>query len=296
MFKRAITEGLKSISRSIWLSITAITVLTVSLASVYLIIGVSVTVGYAVRNLDTLVSFPAFFKENVSEDAIYSQILPALKTNPKVKSVDYLDKEKAKKKLEEGSVGFVSSYLSKDENYAWRYVLITPDKSEDYGEMIRFVKDGQFKDSFDSVPRDENFVNQLLKFYSWINYFGVALILIFSFISILVMSNVIRMTNYNHREEIEILRLVGATNGYIRGPFVAQGVIYNIFSAGIVGIFFAVLISVFLPTLRGWIFGGASNGLDISPQLYLSLLASILASILLGIITVHLSIRRYLRI
>ena len=79
MLKRSILEGLKNSSRSLWLSITAIVVLTVSLSSVALVIGLSVTVGYTVRNLDALVSFPAFFKETVTEEAITTSILPKIK-------------------------------------------------------------------------------------------------------------------------------------------------------------------------------------------------------------------------
>jgi cell division transport system permease protein len=301
MLKRSIVEGLKNASRSLWLSMTAIVVLTVSLASVALVIGLSVTVGYTVRNLDALVSFPAFFKENVTEDAITTQILPKIKSNPKVKTIEYFDKDKARKKLEAGSVGFVSSYLSKEENYAWRYVLITPDKSEDYSEVVQNVKEGEYKDLFDSVPVDKNFVDQLLKFYNYINLFGIALIVIFSLISVLVMSNVLRMTIYSHREEIEILRLVGATNNYIRGPFIAQGIFYNIISSIIVVVAYIVVVSLSLPILKNWFFGSLVAGGDVlisnlNTQLYLSLVGTVVISILIGIATIYASIQRYLKV
>ena len=301
MLKRSIVEGLKNASRSLWLSMTAIVVLTVSLASVALVIGLSVTVGYTVRNLDALVSFPAFFKENVTEDAITTQILPKIKSNSKVKTIEYFDKDKARKKLEAGSVGFVSSYLSKEENYAWRYVLITPDKSEDYSEVVQNVKEGEYKDLFDSVPVDKNFVDQLLKFYNYINLFGIVLIVIFSLISVLVMSNVLRMTIYSHREEIEILRLVGATNNYIRGPFIAQGIFYNIISSVIVVIAYITVVTLSLPILKNWFFGSLVAGGDVlisnlNNQLYFSLIGTIVLSILIGIATIYASIQRYLKV
>jgi cell division transport system permease protein len=301
MLKRSIVEGLKNASRSLWLSMTAIVVLTVSLASVALVIGLSVTVGYTVRNLDALVSFPAFFKENVTEDAITTQILPKIKANPKVKTIEYFDRDKARKKLEAGSVGFVSSYLSKEENYAWRYVLITPDKSEDYAEVVQNVKEGEYKELFDSVPVDKNFVDQLLKFYNYINLFGIALIVIFSLISVLVMSNVLRMTIYSHREEIEILRLVGATNNYIRGPFIAQGIFYNIISSVIVVIAYIIVVTISLPKLQSWFFGSLAAGGDalissLNTQLYFSLAGTVVISILIGIATIYASIQRYLKV
>ena len=301
MLKRSVLEGLKNASRSLWLSMTAIVVLTVSLASVALVIGLSVTVGYTVRNLDALVSFPAFFKENVTEDAINTQILPKIKANPKVKSIEYFDKDKARKKLEAGSVGFVSSYLSKEENYAWRYVLITPVRSEDYSDVVKTVKDGEYKDLFDSVPVDDGFVNQLLRFYNYINLFGIALIIIFSLISVLVMSNVLRMTIYSHKEEIEILRLVGATNNYIRGPFIAQGIFYNLISSFIVVVVYIIAVTLSLPILKNWFFGSLVTGGDqlisnLNLQLYGSLVGTVIMSILIGIATIYASIQRYLKV
>jgi cell division transport system permease protein len=296
MLKRFILEGIKNATRSIWLSITAIMVLTVSLTSVALIITMSVSVGYTVRNLDTLVSFPGFFNENVVEDQIISTIVPQIKALPNIKNVEYFDKEKARKVLETGSTGFISGNLQKDENLAWRYILITPDKSENYSSVVQSVKDGKFKDVFESVPNEPKFVENLISFYSWVNIIGIVLILVFGFISVLVMSNILRMTIYNHRDEIEIMRLVGATNNYIRGPFVTQGILYNVISAILVAILFVSFIGFVSPILKTFLGGGLNqNGGDLISQIYLSLILTIAISIGLGVLTVYASIQRYLK-
>lgn len=296
MLKRFIVEGFKNITRSIWLSITAIMVLTVSLTSVVLIISMSVTVGYTVRNLDTLVSFPAFFKENVVEEMITSSVIPKLKEIPNVKSIEYYDKDKARESLETGSTKFISTGLKQEQNLVWRYILITPDKSENYKSVVQAVTEGEFGDVFDDVPNDPQFVDNLIGFYSWINIVGIVLIIVFGLISILVMSNILRMTIYNHRDEIEILRLVGATNGYIRGPFVTQGIAYNLIAAGIVLFFFVSTIQIVAPTVKQYIGVSVSaSGIDLISQIYLSLFITMGASIAIGIITIYISIQRYLQ-
>ena len=296
MLKRFIVEGLKNTTRSIWLSITAIMVLTVSLASVSLIITMSVTVGYTVRNLDKLVSFPAFFKDTVVEEQINNTIIPQLKSTPNIKNIEYFDKDKARKALETGSAGFVSSYLKQEENLAWRYLLVTPDKSENYKAVVQSIKEGKFKDVFDDVPNDPRFIENLISFYSWVNIIGLVLIVVFGLISILVTSNILRMTIYNHRDEIEIMRLVGATNNYIRGPFVAQGVIYNIISAFLVVFMFVFVIAVSAPYLKSYlgVSATAGNG-DLITQIYLALFLTVIVSIIIGIITVYVSIQKYLK-
>jgi cell division transport system permease protein len=298
MLRRFITEGIKNVTRSVWLSITAIMVLTVSLFSVTLIIGLSVTIGFTVRNLDTLVSFPAFFRENVVEEQIKNTIIPQLKTLPNVKNVEYFDKEKARKALDTGSAANFISQLKQDENLAWRYALITPDKSENYKTIVQSVKEGKYRDVFEDIPNSPDFIDNLIKFYSWTTFISIAMIVIFGLISVLVMSNILRMTIYNHRDEIEIMRLVGATNNYIRGPFVAQGVIYNIVSAGLVTLLFVSLVGFFAPPLKAFL-GISSlsngNGADLIAQIYLSLFLTMAASIGLGVFTVYVSIQKYLK-
>ena len=298
MFKRNLVEGIKNITRSVWISITAIIVLTVSLASVVLIITMSVTLGYAVRNIDRLVSFPAFFKENVVEEQITNTILPRIKSNPNIKSVEYFDKEKAKLAVNTGAVNVVSTTLGTDENYAWRYLLITPNKSENYTELVNFVKDGEYKDTFTEVPADTAAITKLTKFYEWVNVASVVTIIIFSIVAILVMSNILRMTIYNNKEEIEIMRLVGATNAYIQGPFITQGVLYNLVSAILVIIIFVSGISFVAPTLRSYLgVSSLTNGGsgDLIPQIFFSLGLTMVLAIAMGAVTVYISIQRYLK-
>jgi cell division transport system permease protein len=298
MFKRNLVEGLKNITRSVWISITAIIVLTVSLASVALIITMSVTLGYAVRNIDRLVSFPAFFKENVVEEQITNTILPRIKSNPNIKNVEYFDKEKAKLAVNTGAVNVVSTTLGTDENYAWRYLLITPNKSENYTELVNFVKDGEFRDTFVEVPADTAAITKLTKFYEWVNVASVVTIIIFSIVAILVMSNILRMTIYNNKEEIEIMRLVGATNAYIQGPFITQGVLYNLVSAILVIIIFVSGIGFIAPTLRSYLgVSSLTNGgsSDLVPQIFFSLGLTMILAIAMGAVTVYFSIQRYLK-
>ena len=144
-------------------------------------------------------------------------------------------------------------------------------------------------------------MNQLLKFYGYIQLFGIVLTIIFSLISVLVMSNVLRMTIYSHKEEIEILRLVGATNSYIRGPFIAQGIFYNLISSIIVIIAYSIVVFLSVPLLKNWFFGSLGAGSDgliatLNLQLFGSVFGTVIVSVLIGIATIYASIQRYLKV
>lgn len=300
MLKRSLVEALKNLTRSIWLSVTAISVLTVSLASVALVATLFTTVGFAVRNLDNLISIPAFLNENYPEENV-SDLLDRVKSIPEVKSAQYYDKEAAKKQLEEGGAGFNLDFLKEQKagsgDLTWRYILITPEQSESYGKVINTLKGGDFEGVWKDVPGDEEFVNNLIRFNRWVGIIGTALIVIFAAISIMVMANILRITIYSHRDEIEIMRLVGATNNYIRLPFILEGVYYNLIAAVIVTIFSIPLFNTILPRVSEWIGGDLSGtGASLMLQMYLIFGFTMFAGIAVGVATSYGATQRYLKL
>jgi cell division transport system permease protein len=303
MLKRAFLEGVKNIVRSFWLAATAVTVLTVSLASVTLVATLSTVVGYAVRNLDNLISVPAFVQESVSDDQIPA-LTEKIKSISDVKSVQYFDKEQANSALEDGNIGinldFIKSQAKDDKNLVWRFYLVTPKNSESYGKVIDTLKGPDFQDTWKDVVGDENFVDNLIAFNSWVRIIGAVLILVFALISILVMSNIIRITIYSHKDEIEIMRLVGATNGYIRAPFIAEGILFNLISAIIVSLFFVPMFNIVLPIVANWINGGnissSANTGQLMLQTYGIFGATLVGGLVVGGLTSYFATQRYLKL
>lgn len=300
MLKRSLIEALKNLTRSPWLSLTAVSVLTVSLASVALVATISTTVGFAVRNLDNLISVPAFLVESYPEENV-SQLVDKIKAIPEVKQVKYYNKEDAKKELDQGGTGlnldFLKNQTGDGENLAWRYILITPKQSENYGTVINILKGSNFDGTWEEVPGDQDFVDNLVKFNRWVRIIGVVLILIFAAISILVMANILRITIYSHRDEIEIMRLVGATNSYIRMPFIVEGVYYNLIAAIIVTAFFIPLFNFNLPNIAKWI-GGDLAGVTGSLlfQMYSIFGLTLFFGMAVGVLTSYMATQRYLKL
>jgi cell division transport system permease protein len=299
MIKRSLIEALKNLTRSVWLSFTAISVITVSLTLVALVSTITTTVGFAVRNLDNLISIPAFIQESYPEENI-----PALqeKVNSisEVKSSEYFNKEKARERLENGGAGFNLDFLQNqanpEENLAWRFILVTPQTSEEYGIVINTLKSDEFTEIWEEVPGDEQFVNNLIRFNRIVSVTGMVLIVVFAMISILVMANILRITIYSHKDEIEIMRLVGATNSYIRLPFIMEGVYYNLIASAIVIVIFALL-STFIPSVVGWIGGDLSTVTStLTVQIYFIFGLTLLAGIGVGVFTSYMATQRYLKL
>jgi len=299
MLKRSLIEALKNLTRSIWLSLTAISVLTVSLASVALVATISTTIGFAVRNLDNLISVPAFLVESYPEENV-APLLDKIRAIPEVKQVKYFNKEDAQQELSQGTAGLNLDFLKTQgsgNSLAWRYVLITPKQSENYGALINILKSQSFEGTWEEVPGDQSFVDNLVKFNRWVRIIGVVLILVFAAISILVMANILRITIYSHRDEIEIMRLVGATNSYIRMPFIVEGVYYNLIAAAIVTAFFVPLFNLNLPNIAKWI-GGDLTGVSGSLlfQMYLIFGLTLFFGMTVGVITSYMATQKYLKL
>jgi cell division transport system permease protein len=134
---------------------------------------------------------------------------------------------------------------------------------------------------------------------------GVALVVVFSAIAILVIFNTITLTIYNRREEVEIMRLVGATNWYIRGPFIVEALLYSIVGTILTSALLAALLSRMAPLLSLLVGASLSEGERGSVSLFqtaslfsLPFLtgAMLVVAVLLSVVSSLLAIRKYLRV
>jgi cell division transport system permease protein len=299
MFKHALVEGLKNVVRSFWLSATAISVLAISLGSVALVASFSTIVGFTIRQLDNQVAILAYFKTDVSPDTI-QQVQQELNAREDVKEVKYINKDEAKKELENSnsvSAGLIKSLQENNENLAWEYLNITPQSSESYDSINQILKSEKYRDLFQDIVGSEEYIVFLKNLYNYTNLIGLAAVFIFGVVSILVMVNILRIAIYSRKEEIEIMRLVGATNAYIRGPFIAEGTYFNVIAAFLVLLLFIPTVNIFIPYVESWV--GVSvntSSSNLILQMYLSLGLTMVVGIFIGMVTAYLATRRYLKL
>jgi len=124
---------------------------------------------------------------------------------------------------------------------------------------------------------------------------GAFLFILFSLIAILITFNVIRMTIFNHGTEIEIMRLVGASNNFIRLPFVFEGIIYGCFAAAISILLLFPIVKIITPYIIGSAYVNVIQA-DFVKYFLLIFAVQLLVGTALGVISSLLAIRRYLKI
>ena len=150
------------------------------------------------------------------------------------------------------------------------------------------------EDVGDSIKYGQDTVERLFAVTNYVRYIGLALIVLLVFIALVFINNTIRLAILARRTEIAIMRLVGASNGFIRGPFLMEGAIH-----ALIGSLFAVLI---IQLLRMFAIPQLQNSLqflsfDVPGLTYLLIYAAlVVAGLLIGLLGSALAMRRYLKV
>jgi cell division transport system permease protein len=300
MLKHAIIGGFKNLVRSFWISATAITVLTVSLSTVALVASLSTVVGFTLRKLDNFIDINAYYTSSVEKD-VKDKALNEIKQIPEVKEVKFISKEEAEANLKSKGLGKSIDTLKKNNNSTILLdsLQVRPINAENYAKVADILNSDKYKSIWDKgkVESKTDAINNLQKLYRWTNYGFIILVIFFGLVSILVMINILRITIYHRKDEIEIMRLVGATNNYIRGPFVFEGALYNIITSIIVAIIFVPGIAFLIPWIESYLkISATSYTQALILQMYLSIFGTIFLGTLVGIITAYFATKRYLKL
>ena len=146
----------------------------------------------------------------------------------------------------------------------------------------------------DSIKYGQGTVERLFQLTNYIRYIGIALIILLIFIALVFINNTIRLAILARRKEIAIMRLVGASNGFIRGPFLMEGALHALIGS-LLAVGVIQLLRIFaLPQLQN-----AIRFLDFSvpDMMYLFIYGGlIVAGIVIGLIGSAIAMRRYLKV
>jgi cell division transport system permease protein len=299
MFSHAFVEGFKNILQEKRISLTAIVIIYVSIMSIALIGSVWIFFSYGIRVLDKEVQIVAFIEKNVTPQQ-KEQLNKDISAMEGVKKVEIFDNAAGKNQLLLQNTfrdTFKQNLEKTDTDVAnFDYVVVYPENSEVYNKVYNQVNNPSFKTGklYEKIPNMLETVAILKSIYRGVQICGLILIIIFAIISTLVMANIFQIMIYHHKNEIEIQRLVGATNNYIRSPFIAQGIIYYLVSSVLVLISIFPMLNYILPYIAAFI-----NNIDVSQELanttYSGTLLVLIIGFLFGIITTYVSIERYLK-
>lgn len=299
MLKRIIKHGIIGFWRNGWVSLVSTFTMTLALFVIGSLIFFNALLTSTINRVEDKIDISVYFKDEAKEEDIFA-LQKSLESLIEVKSVDYVSKDKA---LEEfrtrhgGNALIMSSLEELGFNPLQASLNIRANDFSQYDAISAFLASGAFKSFIEKINYYQNkiVIDRLAKIIGFSRRIGLAVSLTLAFIAGLVTFNTIRLAIYNSRDEIKVMRLVGATNNYIRAPFVVEGGLYGIFSA-------AVALLIFLP-LTYWLgpktqeFFGGPNIFDyyISNFFWIASLIFGIA-VFLGSLSSVIAIRRHLQV
>jgi cell division transport system permease protein len=299
MFIHAFVEGFKNILQEKRISLTAIVILFVSIISICLIGTVWIFLSYGIRVLDREIQIVAFIEKNVTQEQ-KDQLISEVKSIQGVRKVDYVDNAKGKESLISKNT-YLEAFKdniekTKPDIANFDYIVVFPEDSEKYSSVYNEINKESFKTNrlWKDIPNMLETVNVLKTIYRSVQIIGAILIFIFAIISYLVMANIFQIMIYHHKNEIEIQRLVGATNGYIRSPFIAQGIIYYLISSVLALLAVVPMINYLLPLLSNFL-GTVQTQNELRTVVYTGSVAITFIGFIIGILITYISIERYLK-
>ncbi len=297
---RIIKTGAINFWRNLWLSAAATMVMTITLVILSVLFLMFAVTNYSINTIQDKVDISVYFKNGLVEDQIMN-IKKDIETDPKVRQIVYTSSEQAFQQFKDrhqNDQSITQSLNELSENPLPATINIKAYNLEDYPAISAKLQDVKYKDFISKVNFEDNrlVIERLGKILKFIVTFGLGLAIVFSIIAVLVIYNTITLTIYNRKEEVEIMRLVGATNWYIRGPFVVESLLYAISATVITSVLFLPIFSGVLPKIAMYVNPSVTVfNQNIFNFLYLVLMVFAI-SIILAVFSTLLAIRKYLRI
>jgi cell division transport system permease protein len=296
---RTIKSGWVNFYRNGYLSVAAVSVMLLCLFTVSSLYIIVLTADNILQNMQEKVNVSVYFKASVSEEAILNA-KKDLDNFSEIKSVEYITKEQALENFKKNSATepvILQSLEEIGENPLLSYLVIQANNANQYDLVGEYLQNASFKDEISRVNYGKNkeIIDRLNSIVAEVRKIGLGIAGLFSIISLLIISNTVRITIYTHRKEVEVMRLVGASNNYIRLPFIFEGIIYG-FVASVIS---TLLLFIVLKTSEQFTTHLIPSVNLVS--LYLSNLVvilgmQILIGAFLGTLSSWFAIRKYLKI
>lgn len=302
-FGRIVKTGTQNFIRNTTLAIAAMAVMVITLTIILFSVVANATFSHTVQTITDRVTISVYLKDTVTEKR-RDQLTEDLKKIDNVESIDYVSKDQALEDFKTANESYpdLLSAITQTDNYLPASLRIKPRDVNRLDEIKNYIEKPEIKElqaaatsysgerqvAIDKITNATRFFRQA----------GVVGVIVFAVVSMLIIFNTIRMAIFNRRDELNIMRLLGASSGYIRGPFVVETVIYGVIS-GVLSVVICNTLFVLSPSALD---ASTVGILDIqyasdyfTKYFWLILTVQVAIGILIGAASSLIATRRYLK-
>jgi cell division transport system permease protein len=299
--KRVARYGLIGFIRNGFVSLSAVLIMTITLLVAAALIISSAALQSVLQQLTQKVDVTVYFTTSATDDQT-QQLTNSLKALPEVASVTYVSGDQALAAFQARHANdqlTMQALQELGDNPLGASLEIRAKDPSQYETIAKFLDSQQNTPAGTAIDKVNFFQNKaaidkLTEIISTTREIGLAVAVIFGLSSLLIAFNTIRLAIYTARDEIGVMNLVGASNWYVRGPFMIAGVLYGVIS-GVVVLLILYPIAVWLgPGSEQFL--GTFNVFNYFTGNFIIIFGIVMGSgIALGALSSYLAVRRYLR-
>ena len=292
IFFRSIRDALKSVVRNFSLSFASIMCTTITLILVAVAVVAAANVNNATRLIEDELTIVTYLKKDVTEEQI-ENIKSEISSYKNIEEVTFKSKDEWKLEMSEYDDSFktVLNYL--DENPLMDSFVLKVNDVKKLSETSEYIK---AINGIDTVKYGEGMVEQVISIFDIVQKIVVVVVIALIVVTSFLISNTIKLTIFSRRNEIEIMRLVGASNITIKLPFLFEG-----FIIGLIGSIIPVCITIYgyvilYSRLHGKLFSNMIMLIKPYPFVFWVSLIVIAIGALVGMYGSIKAVRKYLKV
>jgi cell division transport system permease protein len=294
---RNLKFALNSAWQSFWRNLAVSLAAVLSITLILILAGINLLVGHAFSQvLDGFRVKVSEISINVADDTPLQttyEFQQQLAADPRVISVQFVTKDEALAQFKSDPQNFVlAQQISGNPLDAKLEVRVA--SLDDVAAIDALGRKWSGVDPTDPTNYQGDFVSRMLSLSSWLSIAGIGLMVILVIVSVVIVMNTIRTAVYHRRKEIEVMKLVGATEWFVRGPFVLEGIMTGLIAAAIA---LALLVVAYEPAVDRFKSDIAFIPLSYDPAFITSLARDLLlGGAMLGALGSYIGVRRYVRV
>ena len=284
-------ETFRSLFRNRFMAIASVLTVTLSMFILGVFLSAVLNINHMASYLENQVEMTVYLKDGLTTDQVMG-IGKYLKAQPGMKEIKFTNKDQAMKDFRErmgDQQGLLDAINGNPLPASYQMSFQTPEQLKTSAEVVAKYQ------GVETVQYGKDIIEQLYKVAQVIRLSGIVLIIFLAGAELFIISNTIRLTVFARRREIQIMKYVGASNGFIRWPFLFEGMVIGFLGSGFASLIlwegYKTVVSemaaaglIFIPMIPLWPFMGYTT------------LIILAAGIVIGVMGSAISLRKYMKV
>lgn len=287
--------------RNFWLSLVTISIIVLTFTSINVLIIINVITDAAIDIVKEKVDISLYFKPESTESQVL-EVETFLSSLTEVRETSYISKDEALEEFRQRhrqDNTIIESLNELEENPIGATIRVKAKSIDQYPLILQEINNSKYNILIAEQDFDDHdiYVARIQNFSDNIRNIAIFTTLVFVLVASLIVFNTIRVAIYTHREEIGVMKLVGATNWFIRSPFILEGIFYGVIACIIAIIIVYPLINFIQPYINNFFLTEEFSIIGYFQNNFWQIFGlELLVIILINIISSSIAIRRYLNV